>query len=76
MTSTFPPRLIEPCILAGCPEGGTVLDPFNGAGTAGVVAVGLGRDYIGIDLKPEYIAMSESRIGAEAAKTALFAPRP
>jgi DNA modification methylase len=36
--ATFPPALIEPCILAGCPEGGTVLDPFGGAGTTGLVA--------------------------------------
>jgi hypothetical protein len=48
--ATFPPALIEPCILAGCPVGGTVLDPFFGAGTTGLVADRLGRDCIGIEL--------------------------
>ncbi len=47
--ATFPPDLIEPCILAGCPVGGTVLDPFFGAGTTGLVADRLGRDCIGIE---------------------------
>jgi len=63
--ATFPPALIEPCILAGCPAGGVVLDPFNGAGTTGVVAVKHGRQYVGIELNPEYVAMSEKRIAAE-----------
>lgn len=62
--ATFPPKLIEPCVLAGCPEGGTVLDPFNGAGTTGVVAIQQGRKYIGIELNPEYVAMAETRIRA------------
>ncbi len=61
--ATFPPELIEPCILAGCPEGGTVLDPFSGSGTTGAVACPLGRNYIGCELNPEYAAMSERRIG-------------
>ncbi len=61
--ATFPPDLIEPCILAGCPVGGTVLDPFFGAGTVGVVAKKHGRNYIGIELNPEYAAMAEKRIG-------------
>jgi DNA modification methylase len=60
--ATFPPKLIEPCVLAGCPEGGTILDPFNGAGTTGLVATRFGRNYIGIELNQEYIAMSEKRI--------------
>ena len=60
--ATFPEDLIRPCVLAGCPEGGTILDPFNGAGTTGVVAIKNGRDYIGIELNPEYIEMSEKRI--------------
>jgi len=61
--ATYPPDLIEPCILAGCPEGGTVLDPFSGSGTTGAVACPLGRNYIGCELNPEYAAMSERRIG-------------
>ena len=48
--ATFPPKLIEPCILAGCPEGGTVLDPFHGAGTTGMVSMQNGRNYIGCEL--------------------------
>lgn len=46
--ATYPPDLIEPCVLAGAPKGGTILDPFNGAGTTGVVALKHGREYIGI----------------------------
>jgi len=61
--ATFPPDLIEPCILAGCPEGGTVLDPFNGAGTTGLVCQQLGRNYIGIELNPEYLAITRRRLG-------------
>ena len=61
--ATFPPDLIEPCILAGCPEGGTVLDPFNGAGTTGLVALKHSRNYVGIDLNPEYIEISRKRLG-------------
>ncbi|HUV82875.1 MAG TPA: site-specific DNA-methyltransferase [archaeon] len=60
--AVFPPKLITPCVLAGCPKDGTVLDPFNGAGTTGVVALKYGRNYIGIDLNPEYIEMSRKRI--------------
>jgi DNA modification methylase len=60
--ATFPPDLIEPCILAGCPTGGTVLDPFFGAGTTGLVADRLQRNCIGIELNPEYAAIAEQRI--------------
>ena len=60
--ATYPEKLVEPCILAGCPEGGTVLDPFHGAGTTGVVALNHCRKYIGIELNQEYIAISEPRI--------------
>jgi DNA modification methylase len=64
--ATFPPALIEPCILAGCPAGGTVLDPFGGAGTTGMVADRLGRNAILIELNPEYAAMAERRIKTDA----------
>ena len=64
--ATFPPDLIEPCIKAGCPDGGTVLDPFGGAGTTGMVADRLGRKRILIELNPDYAAMSESRIRDDA----------
>lgn len=63
--ATFPPALIEPCILAGCPEDGTVLDPFGGAGTTGMVADRLGRNAILIELNPEYADMAERRISGD-----------
>ena len=59
--ATFPEALIRPCILAGCKEGGIVLDPFFGSGTTGRVATALGRDYIGIELNPKYIEIAEKR---------------
>lgn len=61
--ATFPPDLIEPCILAGCPVGGVVLDPFIGSGTVGVVAKKHGMYYAGIDINEEYAQMSQIRIG-------------
>ena len=60
--ATFPPELPEICIKAGCPVGGTVLDPFGGAGTTGLVADRLQRNAILIELNPEYAAMAERRI--------------
>lgn len=60
--ATFPPKLIEPCILAGSREGDTVLDPFNGAGTTGLVSLRHRRNYIGIELNPEYIKIAEKRL--------------
>ena len=59
--AVFPPKLIEPCILAGCPTGGTVLDPFGGSGTTGMVAENLGRNSILIELNPEYIKIEKQR---------------
>ena len=64
--ATFPPSLIEPCILAGCPEGGTVLDPFGGAGTTGLVADRLQRHAILIELNESYAAMARKRIDGDA----------
>lgn len=61
--ATFPPDLIEPCVLAGCPIGGTVLDPFFGAGTTGLVAQKHGRNCVGIELNPDYIAIANERLG-------------
>mgnify|MGYP007100104772 CR=1 FL=1 len=60
--ATFPPELPELCIKAGCPLSGTVLDPFCGAGTTAVVARSLGRDFIGIELNPEYIEIAKRRL--------------
>lgn len=64
--ATYPPKLIEPCILAGCPAGGTVLDPFFGAGTTGLVADRLQRHCIGVEINPEYVGIAEKRIASEA----------
>lgn len=60
--ATFPEALVRPCILAGSRPGDTVLDPFAGSGTVGVVAVQEKRDFIGIDINPTYSKMSEQRI--------------
>lgn len=60
--ATFPPALVTRCVLAGCPPSGTVLDPFTGSGTTGMVAVSLNRPFIGIEINPDYVAMAESRI--------------
>lgn len=59
--ATFPEKLIEPCILAGCPRGGTVLDPFGGSGTTGKVAIKHQRKAILIELNPQYIVLQEQR---------------
>ena len=59
--ATFPEELITPCIKAGCPVGGIVLDPFFGSGTTGRVAERLNRNYIGIELNPEYIEIGQRR---------------
>ena len=64
--ATFPPALIEPCILAGCPAGGTVLDPFGGAGTTGLVADRLQRNALLIELNPEYAEMARKRIRGDS----------
>jgi DNA modification methylase len=60
--ATYPPELIKPCVLAGCPKGGTVLDPFFGSGTTGQVALELGRSCIGVELNPEYAALAKTRV--------------
>jgi DNA modification methylase len=60
--AVFPPKLITPCILAGCPAGGVVLDPFIGSGTTGMVCVQHGRRYLGIELKPDHVEQAYGRI--------------
>lgn len=59
--AVFPEELIKPCILAGCPEEGTVLDPFMGSGTTAVVAKKLNRNFIGFELNGDYIKIAENR---------------
>lgn len=66
--ATFPEKLVEPCVLAGSPEGGMVLDPFAGSGTTGAVAKRLRRGFVGIEINPEYAKMAEDRITATAAE--------
>lgn len=63
--AVFPKELVKPCILAGCPKGGVVLDPFSGTGTVGQVAVELGRDAVLIELNPVYVAMQQGRQAIE-----------
>ena len=63
--ATFPQDLIEPCIKAGCPKDGIVLDPFMGAGTTAVVARKLNRNYIGFELNAEYVKIAQQRIKNE-----------
>lgn len=63
--ATFPEELIEPCIMAGARVGDTVLDPFMGAGTTGLVAARLRRHFLGIELNPEYVKIAERRIAPE-----------
>lgn len=60
--ATFPPKLVEPCVLAGCPVGGWVLDPFAGACTTGLVAEQHGRNFVGIELNSEYAEMGKLRL--------------
>jgi DNA modification methylase len=65
--ATFPPKLVEPCILAGSPpQSATVLDPFCGSGTTGVVALRHNRDFIGVELNPTYAEMARNRIRDDA----------
>lgn len=61
--ATFPADLIEPCVAAGCPAEGYILDPFFGAGTTGVVANAKGRHCVGIELNPAYVELCKTRLG-------------
>ena len=63
--ATFPKDLIEPCIKAGCPVGGVVLDPFGGSGTTGIVAKQLNRTAILIELNPDYMEIAKKRTDKE-----------
>lgn len=63
--AVFPEKLVELCILAGCPANGIVLDPFIGSGTTAVVAKRLGRSFVGVDLSEEYCEMARKRVRSE-----------
>ncbi len=67
--AVFPPELIEPCVLAGCPAGGTVLDPFAGSGTTGMVASSHNRNSILVELNPQYCELIKERVTAGWQKT-------
>ncbi|QDP62493.1 MAG: putative modification methylase [Prokaryotic dsDNA virus sp.] len=64
--ATFPPDLIEPCVLAGCPEGGHILDPFGGAGTTALVADRFKRNATLIELNNEYAEIAKNRLQGDA----------
>lgn len=74
--ATAPTALVEPCVLAGCPRGGTVLDPFGGSGTTALVANRLGRDAILIELKREYAEIARDRLRAGLARIQSDMPDP
>ena len=67
--ATFPKDLIEPCVLAGCPVGGVVFDPFTGSGTTAVVALNNQRNFVGTELNPDYVEIAETRIKDEVVST-------
>lgn len=60
--ATFPRALVRPCILAGSPKGGLILDPFLGSGTVGIVAIETGRRCVGIEVKPDYVEIAKQRL--------------
>lgn len=62
--AVFPEKLIEPCILAGCPKNGLVMDPFFGAGTTGFVASKLSRKFVGLEINPEYAEIAKNRLSS------------
>jgi DNA modification methylase len=66
--AVMPTEIVRPCVLAGCPAGGLVLDPFAGAGTVGLVALAEGRRFLGLEQNPEYAAMAGARIERELAR--------
>lgn len=70
--ATFPEDLIVPCIKAGCPENGVVLDPFMGAGTTALVSRKLTRNFVGFELNPEYIKIANRRVRPHLAQKSIF----
>ena len=73
--ATFPPALIEPCILAGSRPGDVVLDPFMGSGTTAAVALQHGRQYLGCELNPDYEPLQQERIGASTQEKPAATPK-
>lgn len=70
--AVFPQELIAPCIKAGCPHGGLVIDPFTGSGTTGIVSRQLNRHFLGLELVPQYAEMARKRIDATKPAISLF----
>lgn len=70
--ATFPSELARQCILASCPVGGTVLDPFLGSGTTAFVAFNYGRNYWGIELNPQSVKLANKRIREETEQVLLW----
>lgn len=70
--AVMPTALVKPCVLAGCRAGGTVLDPFTGSGTVGVVALEHGCRFHGIELNPAYVEMAAKRLDGIARQGRLF----
>jgi DNA modification methylase len=70
--ATFPEKLVEPALLAGCPVGGVVLDPFSGSATVGLVAARHGRRYVGVELSADYLKMSVRRLRSVLDQPYLF----
>ncbi len=64
--ATFPPELVEPCLIAGTQSGDFVLDPFFGAGTVGQVCQKHGREFVGVEINEEYVKLARLRLGREA----------
>ncbi len=60
--ATFSTKLVQPCVLAGSRVGDTIIDPFFGSGTTGLVAALRGREFIGVELKPDYIQIAKKRL--------------
>ncbi len=72
--AVMPTKLVEPCVLAGSEPGDTVLDPYAGSGTVGVVCERTGRRFVGIELNPAYIEIARRRISEPVEQVELFAP--
>lgn len=70
--AVFPMELILPCVKAGCPKGGVVLDPFTGSGTTGLAAKRLNRSFVGVELNPVYAEMARKRIAKSEFQPDLF----
>lgn len=73
--ATFPKKLVEPCVKAGSRRGDLVLDPFAGSGTTGVVALRLGRRFLGIELSEQYVEMARRRIEDDAPLLNMVTPK-